>query len=141
MLPPPEKKVAEYPYNYLRDYIIHIPGENPGPTSLCGTNCFLLGHRETKERIMIDTGDLSTRNGRFLANLTQYLEDLSYIHARLGGDNGRPEEGVYISKILLTHAHPDHMGGLQDVLKLLESRGQKVRPKIFKHLNGNKWEQ
>jgi len=61
---------------------------------------------------MIDAGDshLRSKNKRFINNLKQYFEDME------------PAE-VYISKILVTHAHPDHMGGLQDVLELLKERG------------------
>ena len=33
------------------------------------------------------------------------------------------------------------MGGVVDVIKLLEGRGQKIQPQIFKHLNNNKYEQ
>ena len=44
-----------------------------------------------------------------------------------------------IDKILISHAHHDHIGGLQDVLNLLKSRGQSA-PKVFKYLDNNKFE-
>ena len=95
--------------------------------TLCGTNVFLVGHQSSNERIMIDAGDVSKKNRKFLENITKYFDDLN-----------RPD--VYISKILITHAHHDHIGGLYDVLNLLKERGQKFKPKIFKHINHNRFE-
>ena len=47
-----------------------IPGGNPNSTSLAGTNVFLLGHRDSMERIMIDCGDTHEYNDTFLDNFT-----------------------------------------------------------------------
>ena len=57
---------------------------------------------------MIDVGDESGQNDLFLENLERCLIDLE-----------RPK----ITNILLSHANPNHMGGLKDVLDLLKSIG------------------
>ena len=44
--------------------------------SLCGTNVFLIGHKNTNERIMIDAGDLTAKNKCFLNNINRYLDDI-----------------------------------------------------------------
>jgi glyoxylase-like metal-dependent hydrolase (beta-lactamase superfamily II) len=59
---------------------------------------------------MIDAGDLSQKNEGFLYNLSTYLDDLSK----------QTKKPPLVSKILITHAHQDHIGGLGDVLKLLK---------------------
>jgi hypothetical protein len=47
-------------YQRLRDFIYHIPGENPSEFTLCGTNCFVVG--SGINRIMIESGDYPERN-------------------------------------------------------------------------------
>ena len=91
-------------FRFLRPFITHIPGENPSQASLCGSNVFLIGNDSTPERIMIDAGDVSARNQGFIANLKEYFA----------------KSNTYVSKILITHAHHDHFGGLWDVLQLLK---------------------
>ena len=83
--------------------MVHIPGENPGPFTLCGTNCFILGKGKT--RSMVEAGDYPEKNTKFLENLTKYLKD--------------NEGEVEFENIFITHAHYDHFGGVYDVLKLL----------------------
>ena len=56
------------------------------------TNCYLLGCNETKEAVIIDPA----WNGRLLAQKAQ-------------------EGGWTISRILLTHSHFDHVGGLAEL--------------------------
>ena len=43
---------------------------------LCGSDVFLIGHRDTAERIMIDAGDTDQDNEVFLRNLNAYFEDV-----------------------------------------------------------------
>ena len=88
---------------------------------------------------MIDAGDLTAKNQTFLNNINQYLDDIKQEHST--NIKNQEQNGIYVSKILITHAHHDHMGGLQDVLELLKGRGQTFEPEIFKHLNNNKFEQ
>ena len=73
--------IAQFAYKYLRDYLVFIPGENPSQMSLCGTNVFMLGHKNTNERIMIDAGDLTAKNQTFLNNINQYLDDIKQEHS------------------------------------------------------------
>ena len=113
-------------FRLLRPFLAHIAGENPSYASLCGSNVYVVGEQSSSERIMIDAGDLPSRNASFLQNLKAYL------------DNSKPNP--VISKILLTHAHQDHVGGLQDIIKMLKDRGQSQVPLVYKHLDGNQWE-
>jgi len=60
---------------------------------------------------MIDTGSPCSPDDNltvnFLNNLNTFLDDT----------------GINIDKILISHAHHDHIGGLQGVLNLLKNRG------------------
>jgi glyoxylase-like metal-dependent hydrolase (beta-lactamase superfamily II) len=114
-----EKLVKRLFYQKLRDLIYHIPGDNPGQFTLCGTNCFVVG--QGKNRVMIESGDYPERNQLFLENFNKFMDDF--------GD-------IQISKIFITHAHYDHFGGLYDVLKILLERGHK-EPLVYKKLDGN----
>jgi endoribonuclease LACTB2 len=107
-------------YRFLRDYIVHIPGENPSAMSLCGTNCFIIG--KGKSRVLVEAGDLPGSNEAFLSNLTSFLDD---------------HLGVQLTQILITHGHHDHFGGLYCVLKLLNDRSPGLQVKAYKHLTGN----
>jgi glyoxylase-like metal-dependent hydrolase (beta-lactamase superfamily II) len=62
------------------------------------TNCYLLGCNETKEAVIIDPA----WNGRLLAQKAQ-------------------EEGWTISRILLTHSHFDHVGGLAELQEVTKA--------------------
>jgi endoribonuclease LACTB2 len=102
-----EKAVKRLFYQKLRDFIYHIPGDNPSTFTLCGTNCFVVG--QGKDRVMIESGDYPESNKLFLENFNKFMDDFA---------------GIQISKIFITHAHHDHFGGLYDVLKILIERGQ-----------------
>ncbi|MDJ0851304.1 MAG: beta-lactamase-like protein 2 [Myxococcota bacterium] len=71
-------------------------GQNPGAFTGPGTNTYLVG--TGRERILLDTGD-----GRpeYLPVLARALE----------------EHGVSIQEIVLTHGHPDHIGGAASVIE------------------------
>lgn len=80
---------------------------------------------------MIDAGDVPERNQLFLQNLKTYFSEFKAQYDRM----------PYVSKILLTHAHHDHMGGLFDVLQCLKDHaGQQRKPRIYKMLNDNRFE-
>ena len=91
--------------------------------TLCGTNCFVVGRGAN--RTLIEAGDLPDNNNGFISNLSKFLDDHS---------------GVNLNRVLITHAHPDHFGGLHDVLNLLKERWAPT-PQIFKMLTDNHDEQ
>jgi glyoxylase-like metal-dependent hydrolase (beta-lactamase superfamily II) len=72
-------------------------GQNPNIFTGPGTNTYLVG--TGGERILLDTGD-----GR-----PEYLPVLERALERAGG--------VAIQEIVLTHGHPDHMGGAASLLE------------------------
>ena len=117
-----ESTVKRLFYQRLRDFIYHIPGENPSEFTLCGTNCFVVG--SGINRIMIESGDYPERNQKFLENFNKFITDFSQIR---------------IKSIFITHAHHDHFGGLYDVLRVLGERGHE-EPSVYKRLDGNKFE-
>lgn len=68
---------------------------------------------------MVDAGDHSD-NEQFLSNLKAFVD----------------QEKIQISKILITHAHHDHFGGLRSVLNMLAPQN----PTCYKMLTDNKHE-
>ena len=65
----------------------------------------VVGYKGTKERILIDGGDLIGKNNTLLANLKAYLD---------------ANKGIYISKILLTYSATGKYYGIFNILKLLQ---------------------
>ncbi|PVU87286.1 hypothetical protein BB561_006399 [Smittium simulii] len=72
---------------------------NPGPFTLQGTNTYLVG--TGLRRVLIDTGD--GMQPLYISNIKELL------HKKV--------ENARICAILLTHHHPDHVGGLSNILK------------------------
>jgi ribonuclease/clavin/mitogillin len=77
--------------------VMVVLGQNPGAFTGPGTNTYLVG--SGRERILLDTGD-----GR-----PEYLPVLARALEQAGS--------VSIQEIVLTHGHPDHMGGAPGVLR------------------------
>lgn len=71
-------------------------GQNPSMFTGPGTNTYLVG--TGKERILLDTG----------SGAAAYLPVL---------DEALAAHGCRIQEIVLTHGHPDHIGGCRDVLQ------------------------
>lgn len=88
--------------------VIRVLGGNPGKFSLQGTNTYIIG--QGPKRLLIDTGE-----GRpvWAETIQKVLED----------------EKVTISDVLLTHWHPDHVGGVTQILELHGAE----KPRIYKN--------
>ena len=77
------------------DRVVVALGQNPGMFTGPGTNTYLVGTGD--ERILLDTG---SGHAEYLPVLAQALD----------------ERGCRIQEIVLTHGHPDHIGGCQGVM-------------------------
>jgi ribonuclease/clavin/mitogillin len=81
----------------LSPAVIRILGGNPGKFTLQGTNTYLLG--TGKRRILIDTGE-GRPAWRVLMETTLR------------------QENATVEAVLLSHWHPDHVGGIKDLLSI-----------------------
>jgi glyoxylase-like metal-dependent hydrolase (beta-lactamase superfamily II) len=79
-----------------------VRGKNPGPFTGPGTNTYLVG--TGPRRVLIDTG---AGRPEWPVLLEQALRE------ECGG--------AEIAEVLVTHVHPDHLGGAADVLKTFAS--------------------
>jgi len=92
----------------LSPRVIRVLGGNPSKFTLQGTNCYLVG--QGPKRILIDTGE---GNRIWPPLLKKALND----------------EDLSIDQVILTHWHPDHVGGVNDALELSpEAKVYKNRP-------------
>ncbi|EPE03401.1 metallo-beta-lactamase superfamily protein [Ophiostoma piceae UAMH 11346] len=76
--------------------VVRILGGNPGKFTLQGTNTYLVG--TGRERLLIDTGE----------GVQSWVDHLKSV---LGSNT--------LAAVLISHWHPDHVGGLDDVRKLV----------------------
>jgi glyoxylase-like metal-dependent hydrolase (beta-lactamase superfamily II) len=99
-------------YVILLFHIPGIPGLNPGPFTLDGTNTYLVG--TGKHRLLIDTGQ----------GIDEYAESLL---AAL------KSTGTKSIDILLTHKHLDHVGGIDQIRRLMADHFNLFDVKVFKN--------
>lgn len=90
------------------DRVIVALGQNPSAFTGPGTNTYLIG--TGPRRILLDTGD-----GR-----DEYLPILEQAIERAGCEG--------LQEIVLTHGHPDHIGGAESVMKRFGEVPVKKRP-------------
>jgi glyoxylase-like metal-dependent hydrolase (beta-lactamase superfamily II) len=83
----------------LAEDVRQLNGFNPGPFTLSGTNCYLIGGTGS-EMILVDTGE----------GKPEFKDLLSRTLAGLNNST--------VKTVLLTHHHHDHVGGVSDVKSL-----------------------
>lgn len=83
----------------LSPCVTRIVGQNPSGFTLQGTNTYLIGHPKHKERLLLDTG----------SGIPVYTELLR---------NYLTKNGLTLGAIAISHWHPDHHGGLPEVLTI-----------------------
>jgi endoribonuclease LACTB2 len=79
----------------LSPRVIRVMGGNPSKFTLQGTNTYLVG--QGRKRILVDTGE---GNRIWPEHLKKALSD----------------DDISVDQVVLTHWHPDHVGGVKDVL-------------------------
>ena len=106
--------------------VIRILGGNPGKFTLQGTNTYLIG--TGRDRLLIDTGE---GKPSWIAALKRVLASEQGSRGGDGGGGGGGGEdapAVRIVSALITHRHPDHVGGIPQLLALSpETRVHKHR--------------
>ena len=107
--------------------VYRVLGLNPGPHTLQGTNTWLItgsNSNSLAEHILVDTGEDSTAD-----------EYVNLLFNKVFPISGTKR----LSKILLTHGHGDHQGGVLRILEELKSRQMLPLPTIYKRniKNGN----
>ncbi|CAD5230905.1 unnamed protein product [Bursaphelenchus okinawaensis] len=79
----------------LSERVIRVLGQNPSSFTLQGTNTYIVG--TGRKRVLIDTGD---------GGIQKYVDLLKKVLS---------ENEAELESIVITHWHPDHVGGISDV--------------------------
>ncbi|KAF9923848.1 hypothetical protein FBU30_006107 [Linnemannia zychae] len=87
----------------LSGRVIRVLGQNPSKFTLQGTNTYLIG--KGPKKVLLDTGE----------GVPDYIPLLQEAL-------NKEADHATISKVICTHWHHDHVGGIQDVLSFLAAR-------------------
>ncbi len=87
-----------------------VLGQNPGPFTGPGTNTYVIG--TGSRRVLLDTGQ----------GVDAYTDLLERALSETPGLDG-------IEEILITHAHPDHIGGVESILERFGSMRVSKKPR------------
>ncbi|KAL3317565.1 Beta-lactamase-like protein 2 [Cichlidogyrus casuarinus] len=93
--------------------IVRILGQNPGLKTLQGTNSYLISDTALR-RILVDT----TSDGGGLSKYTSLMQEQL--------------TSSFISDIIITHWHPDHVGGINAILRLHGQNSDSVKIHKYK---------
>src|SRR5512146_2440569 len=85
-------------YARLSPLVATVLGHNPGPFTGPGTNTYLIG--TSSRPVLLDTG----------IGVAKWSENLPLAMRELCHADG-------IDKVVITHAHGDHIGGVKDAAK------------------------
>ena len=94
----------------LSKNVVKLLANNASPMTSTGTNCYLIG--SGSDRILIDTG--SPDDGSCVDALSKYISS----------------NPVKISKIICTHWHPDHTGGVSSLSNVIGNSDLYKHPQV-----------
>ncbi|KAL4065935.1 beta-lactamase-like protein [Scleroderma yunnanense] len=115
----------------LSRHVSRILGQNPGKFTLQGTNTYLIG--EHRPYTLIDTGEGKPEYVPLLESVL--LEDRvpppSDSQRRANAtESHSDQQQQHISDIIISHWHPDHVGGIPSVLALLRRLWDTQNPSL-----------
>ncbi|SNX83063.1 related to Lactamase, beta 2 [Melanopsichium pennsylvanicum] len=138
----------------LSSRVIRILGQNPGPYTLAGTNTYLIStppvassKLASRPSILVDTGEGNDSYIPLLERALKGAVDGVNKNNASNSQNAMEEDEEdeddltsWISDIVLTHKHHDHVGGLPSILSLLsklraEATVTLPAPRIHKFLD------
>ncbi|GAA5833888.1 hypothetical protein JCM11251_006000 [Rhodosporidiobolus azoricus] len=113
----------------LSRYVTRILGANPSKFTLQGTNSYIVHHPSSPHLLLIDTTGPSSASALPPSALQTYLTSLRTAIL------SHPLQPAFITDIILTHWHKDHVGAVQSVVELLgemQPGRKKVAVKVWK---------
>ncbi|KDN50805.1 Metallo-hydrolase/oxidoreductase [Tilletiaria anomala UBC 951] len=117
----------------LSDCVFRILGQNPGRFSLQGTNTYLISPPESSGPVAVSGSDSDSSQEAIPSVLVDTGEGIDayepLLESVLLGKHESSKAKRFVTDIILTHWHNDHVGGLHAVLALLHrTRPPSVSP-------------